>query len=109
MTYRKKVIWLIVCYLILVLIYRLGNQDWLFIPGLIIGAVSLSYLLSIRCPSCGRGQVIRGLFLGVGLPNKNCYYCKAALEKTNQSKQSKGSDTFLRTPVKKSISCGVKP
>jgi len=97
MTYRQKVIWVIVCYLILVLIYRLADQDWLYFPGLMVGIVFLAYLLSIRFPSCGRGQVIRVFFLGVGLPSKNCYYCKTPLEKNSKPNQEINENQWGQT------------
>lgn len=85
MNHKQKIIFLIALYFVLVAVYKLGEQDWLYFPGLIYGIAFISYVLSIRCPSCGRGQVIRGFFLGVGLPSEHCYYCKAQMNKPNTS------------------------
>ena len=80
MGYKNNLIALLVIQVLLIVLYRLFEIDWLFIPTLVFGFLCIAYALSIKCPSCGRGQVIRSMSIfDVKLPSEKCYYCKAFL------------------------------
>lgn len=79
MTARKKLIALLIVVAALIFIYRVW-LDILYIPIMALSAVTLCYAYSIRCRSCGKGQVFRGFsFFDIRLPTDKCYYCSAPL------------------------------
>lgn len=64
----------------LIAFYRLG-LEWLFYPNLFWAAATLAYVLSLRCPVCGRQQVFRGLsFFDLRLPTEKCHFCGNTLK-----------------------------
>jgi len=56
-------------------VYRLW-LDWLYVPSVLRGVLTLAYAYSIRCPYCRERQVFRGWsFFDIRLPTDKCYRC----------------------------------
>ena len=84
MSYKTKLLVLLGIEVVLIALYRAVGLEFLFYPSLVFGALCIIYALSIKCPSCGRRQVIRSMSIfDTRLPESSCYMCKANLSAAN--------------------------
>ena len=81
MTAKRNLIFLLATLGISVVAYKFGAEI-LFYPILVLGGIIVFYALSIKCPTCDKRQVFRGLsILDLRFPDDKCYSCGSNLKK----------------------------